>query len=54
MHRLSAPPPVKTPRGGPLPKPSLDLPAKRLDEALVSILQQRKAEAGIFPGVPFN
>jgi hypothetical protein len=54
MPRLSAPPPAKTPRGGSLPKPPLKLPAGRLDDALVSILKQRKAEAGIFPGVPFN
>lgn len=54
MQRLSVPPPVKTPRGAPLPKPTLELPSKRLDEALLSILRQRKAEAGVFPGVPFN
>jgi hypothetical protein len=54
MQRLTAPPPAAPPRGS-LVKPRLELPpVKKLDEALLAILQRRKADAGILPGVPFN
>jgi len=53
MHRVTAPPPVAPPRGS-LARPPIELPVKKLDEALLAILQRRKADAGILPGVPFN
>jgi len=54
MQRLTAPPPAAPPRGS-LAKPRIELtPTKKLDEALLAILQRRKADAGILPGVPFN
>jgi hypothetical protein len=53
MQRLTAPPPAAPPRGT-VVKPSLKLPAKRLDEDLLSIVRRRKHDVGVFPGVPFN
>jgi hypothetical protein len=35
------------------PLPKLQ-PGKHLDAVLLAIVQQRKLEAGVMPGVPFN
>jgi hypothetical protein len=39
---------------GPVPKPLLTPPPKRLDLDLLTVLKNRKSDAGILPGVPFH
>jgi hypothetical protein len=51
MNRVAVQPyPARTPGPSPKPRPQ----TKRLDVDLLTILRQRKVDAGILPGLPFH
>jgi len=56
MSRLDSPPVSirRTKPGPPVPLPKLPQGEKRLDDALLAMMQNRTLEVGVLPGIPFH